>query len=73
MADPRPRPWELKVHTVYGGYQPVWEKWVWDAMFQQWEPVYAHVGDRRVLCSTREMCEEAIAGLKESELVPPSW
>jgi len=72
MPDPRPRPWELKVHTVHGGYQPMWEKWVWDTVFEHWEPVYEHVaGCRNTRYATREMCEAAVAGLIESGVAPP--
>lgn len=58
--------------TVHGGYQPMWEKWVWDTVFEHWEPVYEHVrGMLGVRYTDRGACEEAIAGLREKGLSPP--
>lgn len=69
MPDPRPRPWELKVVTVWGGYRPMWEKQVWNCHSEDWEPWVENLPGPTM--STREECEAAIGRMMATGVTAP--
>ena len=71
MADMRPRAAEIVPVTVFRGWRPKWEKWVWDPDEEHWDSVSQELTPRAPTYQTLAEAAEAIALLRQSGIPEP--